>query len=188
MKVLLQKNVIDLGTIGQVVEVKRGYARNYLLPQGLAVEPTEANLRLVEAKKQAYLEELAKQRAELEAKAAVIEGKEITISARANPEGHLYGSVGPAQIVAALAAEEIFIEPRYIVMGQPIRQLDKYDLTVRFSEDVTATIHVWIVPTHEVGEDEQAAAIDEAPPVAAEPIDAPVEAPVEPADPSNPEG
>ena len=103
MKVLLRKNVGRFGKIGDVVEVKAGYARNYLLPQGLAVRPTEANIRAVEADKQCYLEEVARQRADLEARAAAVQGKEITIAARANEEGHLYGSVGPAQIVSALA-------------------------------------------------------------------------------------
>ena len=106
MKVLLQKNVQNVGKIGDVVEVKAGYARNYLLPQGLAVHPNAVNLRAVEAAKQAYLEELAKIRTELEAKAAVVNGREGTISARANEEGHLYGSIGPAQISAALADQK----------------------------------------------------------------------------------
>ena len=101
MKVLLRRNVSQLGHIGEVVEVKPGYARNYLLPYGLAVEPTEMNLKAIEAQKQAYLEELAKKREELEARAALVADKEVTIAARANEEGVLYGSVGPAQIVAA---------------------------------------------------------------------------------------
>ena len=150
MKVLLTKNVAKLGKIGDVVDVKNGYARNYLLPQLLAIEPTDANLKAIEAEKQRYLEELAREREQLEAKAAVIRGKEITITARANVEGHLYGSVGPAQISAALAEDEVFVEAKYIVLDEPIRTLDKYDVQVSFSEDVHATIHVWVVPAHEV--------------------------------------
>jgi len=153
MKVLLQKNVSKLGKIGEVVTVKPGYARNYLLPMGLAVQPTEANLKAVEAAKAKYLEQLARERAELEAKAAVVAGKEVTIAVRANEEGHLYGSVGPAQIVAALAAENCFIEEEHVALDEPIRQLDKYDVTLRFSEEVTATVHVWVVPVHEPGEE-----------------------------------
>ena len=151
MKVLLRRNVINLGKIGEVVEVKNGYARNFLLPQQLAVAPTEGNLRRVESEKAEYLKELALQKAQLEAKAAVLQGKEITISARANEEGHLYGSVGPAQIVAVLAVEGIFVEPSNILLSDPIRTLDKYDVRVRFGEDVMATIHVWIVPIREEG-------------------------------------
>ena len=153
MKVLLQKNIPDLGKIGEIVEVRPGYARNYLLPQGLAAQPTKANIRAIEIAKQKYLEELAKQRSELEAKATLIDGKEITIPARANPEGHLYGSVGPAQIVAALANENMFIEVEHLHLPEAIRQLDRHEVELRFSDEVTAKIHVWIVP---LGEDEQA--------------------------------
>jgi len=151
MKVLLRRNVVNLGKIGEVVEVKDGYARNYLIPQRVAVAPTEGNLKRVEAEKEEYLKELARLKSQLEAKAAVLQGKEITISARANDVGHLYGSVGPAQIVAVLAAEGIFIEPANVILGDPIRTLDKYDVRVRFGEDVTATIHVWVVRIREEG-------------------------------------
>jgi large subunit ribosomal protein L9 len=153
MKVLLRRNVMNLGKIGEVVEVKPGYARNYLLPQRLAVEPTEWNLKAVEAEKQKYLEELAKIKAELAAKAALVDGKEVTIQARANDEGHLYGSVGPAQIVAALAAENMFVEAQHVVLAQPIRTLDKYDVQLRFAEDVTATVKVWVVPLRDAGDE-----------------------------------
>jgi len=160
MKVLLRQNVYKLGKIGEVIDVRDGYARNYLLPYGIAYQPTEANLKRVEDEKQRYLEELAKQRAEIEARAAVVQGKEITIAARANEEGHLYGSVGPAQIASILAEDNIFVEVRDIDLGEPIRQLDKYDVKIRFNEDISATIHVWIVPTHEEGEDEFAGSVE----------------------------
>ncbi len=149
MKVLLKKNVAKLGHIGDVVDVKDGYARNYLLPQRLAIEPTTANLKAIEVEKQKNLEELARQREQLQAKATVIDGKEITITARANPDGHLYGSVGPAQISAILAEDGAFVDAEYIALDEPIRTLDKYDVQVKFAENVQATIHVWVVPAHE---------------------------------------
>ena len=149
MKVLLRRNITRLGQIGDVVDVRTGYARNYLLPQGLAVVPTEANLKAVEAEKQAYLERLARERAALEARAKALDGKEFTIVARANEEGHLYGSVGPAQIAAEVAAEGIFLEPENILLDAPIRNLDKYEVTVQFAEEVTARITVWVVPPRE---------------------------------------
>jgi len=154
MKVLLSKNVDKLGKIGDVIDVANGYARNYLLPQQMAVEPTEANLKAVEADKAKYLEQLAEERSHLDGQAQALRGKEVSISVRANEEGHLYGSVGPAQIAAALAEERVFVEARYIVLDEPIRQLDKYDVTIRFAEDISATIHVWIVPTHSIDDDE----------------------------------
>jgi len=149
MKVLLRQNVSKLGQIGDLVDVKPGYARNYLLPQGIAIAPTDANLKIVEAEKRRHLEELARMKEELEAKAAVIKGKEITISAHANEEGHLYGSIGPAQIEAALAADNVFVDARYIELETPIRQLDKYDVQVRFAPEIVSTIHVWVVPSHD---------------------------------------
>jgi large subunit ribosomal protein L9 len=152
MKVLLRRNVPKLGKIGEIVNVRVGYARNYLLPQALAVQPTEANVKAVEAEKERYLQELAAMRTELEAKAEAVRGKEVTIAARANEEGHLYGSVGPAQIVSALAEQGIFLETQNIVLDSPIRRLDKYDVEVLFGEDVKSMIHVWIVPIREQGE------------------------------------
>ncbi|MGC9454913.1 MAG: 50S ribosomal protein L9 [Phycisphaerae bacterium] len=173
MKVLLNQNVSKLGEIGEVVDVKPGFARNYLLPQGLATAPTEANIRKVEQRKQEYLAELARRREEIEARARVLEGKQLTISARANEEGHLYGSVGGAQIAAVLAEEGIFIEPENVDLPEPIRQLDKYDVTIRFPQEITATVHVWVVPiggpqpeegqeaAEESSEDQQAPAPEE---------------------------
>lgn len=159
MKVLLRRNVGDLGKIGELVEVKPGYARNYLLPQGLAVHPTKVNVKAVEGEKQRYLEELARQKAQVEARAAVLRGKEVTIAARANVEGHLYGSVGPAQIVAALAEQNVFVEVETVALDEPIRRLDKYDVELRLGHDVTAVIHVWVVP---ISEGEPAAAPESA--------------------------
>lgn len=172
-KILLRRNVSNLGRIGEVVEVKDGYARNYLVPQGLAVAPTEANLKAIEAEKAAYLEELASQRAELETQAKLLSGKEFTIAALANEQGELYGSVGPAQIAAAAAEEGILLEPRNIVLDEPIHRLDKYQVSVRFGEDVTASISVWIVPPRDsdIGEGEGPA--EAAAPEAAEAGDQP---------------
>jgi large subunit ribosomal protein L9 len=154
MKVLLRKNVAKLGKIGDVVEVSPGYARNYLLPHGMAYEPSRSNLRQVEVEKQKYLQELARQKAEIEARAQLVQGKEITMSVRANPEGHLYGSVGPAQIVAALAEQKVFIEAANVVLPEPIRTLDKYEVQLDFGQDVKATITVLVVPVHGEGETE----------------------------------
>lgn len=148
MKVLLRKNVANVGQIGDLVNVKAGHARNYLLPQGLAYQPTAANIKQVEREREKYLAELAKRRAEIEARAALVNGKEVTISARANEEGHLYGSIGPAQIVAALAEQNCFVEADNIVLPEPIRKLDKYEVSLKFGEDVTAAISVWVVPIH----------------------------------------
>jgi large subunit ribosomal protein L9 len=152
MKILLRANVPHLGQIGEVVNVKAGYARNYLVPQGLAIEPTAGNLKRVEAEKATYLAQLAKIKAEVQARAMLVDGKEVTIAALANPEGHLYGSVGPAQIVEALARENIQIDEANVVLAEPIRTLDKYQVSLKFAHEVTATVNVWVVPAHGSGE------------------------------------
>ncbi len=174
MKVLLRRNVSKLGKIGEQVEVRDGYARNFLLPQRLAVVPTAGNLKAVEAEKAAYLAEMARRKSEFEARAAQIKDKEITIPARANEEGHLYGSVGPAQIVAALAAESIFVDEENVELDSPIRTVDKYDVVVRFSDEVSTTIHVWVVRIHEPGEEvsEGEKAPEGETPAPAEPVEA----------------
>jgi len=171
IKVLLRRNVTKLGQIGDVVEVKDGYARNYLIPHGIAMSPSEANLKAIEAERQAYLAELAKQRAVLEQRAKMLDGKEFTISARANEEGHLYGSVGPAQIAAVVNAGGIIVEPENIVLDEPIRRLDKYEVPVAFDEDVRATVAIWVVPPHddETGDGQPEPAGGDEPP----PTDAP---------------
>ncbi len=166
MKVLLRRNVANLGKIGEVVEVRPGYGRNYLLPQRLAVMPTKGNVKAVEAEKQKYLEELARERAALELKAQAMAGKEITITARANEEGILYGSIGPAQIVAALAEAGVFVDPIHIILDAAIKRVDKYDVLVRLAEDITATVHLWVVPLHQPGEGADAAPPAEAAPSA----------------------
>lgn len=145
MKVLLRRNVRKLGIIGEVVDVKAGYARNYLLPEGLAVAPSAANLKSVENEKAAYLAELAKIKAELQARATLLTGKEFTLIARANEEGNLYGSVGAAQIAACAAQANVAIEPRDIILEEPIRHLGSFPVRVSFDDDIEATVTVIVV-------------------------------------------
>ena len=179
MKVLLRKNVRKLGTIGDVVEVKNGYARNYLIPQGLGIQPTEANMRKVEEDKARYFEELARQREALSARAELLDGKEVTISARANEEGHLYGSIGPAQIAAAMSETGMFVEASEVHLPQPIRQLDKYEVTLEFDNEITATVHVWVVPVREGGMEGEVGTVP--PPEASAPAEPSSEGETEPA-------
>ena len=146
MKVLLRQSIAKLGQIGEVVEVRPGYARNYLIPQGLAVEPTQANIKAIEAARAAYLKKLSEERAALELRAKEIDGKEITITARANEEGRLYGSVGPAQIAATLTNEGLLIEADNVILDEPITKLDRYEVPIRLAKDISATVMVWVVP------------------------------------------
>ncbi len=151
MKILLRRNITNLGTIGEVVDVKPGYARNFLIPQGLATAPTKENVEAVEAEKEQYLAELAKIRAEMEVKAKALEGRELTIPARANNEGHLYGSIGPAQIVAALAEENVFLEAKQVLMAEVIREVGEHQVTIRFADDIETELKVTVLPMGEDG-------------------------------------
>ena len=156
MKLLLCKNVDKLGIVGDVVEVTAGYARNYLLPHGIATEPTEANMRaLAEARRAAELER-ARKRTELEQLAERLEGIEVTIRARANEEGVLYGSVGARDIVEALADEGYYIQSEQVALERPIRHLDTVAVDIRLAEDLGSAVKVWVVPDKTDKEDHPA--------------------------------
>ena len=152
MKLLLCKNVGDLGIVGDVVDVAPGYGRNYLVPQGLATEPTEANRRALAEQRRLAEQERARQRSELEALAKRIEGVEVTVRARANEEGVLYGSVGTREIVAALADEEYYIKPEQVVLERPLRHLDSVAVDIKLADDLLSTVKVWVVRDKVEGE------------------------------------
>jgi len=155
MKLLLTKTISNLGIVGDVVNVKPGYARNYLLPQGLAAEPTHANVKqLAEARRQAELERI-RHREMLEQYAGKLEGVEVTVRAKANEDGLLYGSVGPKEIAAALAAEGHAVSPEHVVLPHPIRHLDKVVVEIKLGEGISSNINVWVV--REKSDDEEGA-------------------------------
>ena len=145
MKLLLCKNVETLGIVGDVVEVKPGYGRNYLLPNGLATEPTQSNMKiLAQARKQAEVDR-ERQRVELAAMIERLADVEVTIRSRANESGHLYGSVGPKEISAALIEEGHYVTPEQVALAHPIRQLDSTEVPIRFTDDLQTTVKVWVV-------------------------------------------
>jgi len=155
MKLLLCKNVDKLGIVGDVVNVSRGYGRNYLVPHGVATEPTEANMRaLAEARRTAEAERERK-RTELEELARRLEGVEVTIRAKANEEGGLYGSVGVREIVAALAEEDYFVSPEQVDLPRPIRHLDTVPVELKLADDLCTSIKVWVVREKSDTEDDE---------------------------------
>ena len=160
MKLLLCKNIEKLGIVGDIVEVAAGYGRNYLLPSGLATEPTEANIRaLADARKVAELER-ERQREELVAFAEKLNDVEVTIRARANEVGHLYGSVGAREIVAALEEDGHYIKAEQVLLEHPIKQLDNTEVQVRLADDLTSMIKVWVVREKTGDMEEQEAEMD----------------------------
>jgi large subunit ribosomal protein L9 len=145
MKLLLKKDVKHLGMIGDIVDVKQGYARNYLLPQNLAMMPTTTNIKGIAEAKAEAAETRRLQIEEQQAAMARLAEIEITIKAAVNEEGILYGSVGPREIAAALRQEGHSIETEHVHLPEPIRQLDNVMVPVGFGPDLMQEIKVWVV-------------------------------------------
>ncbi|MGA7577221.1 MAG: 50S ribosomal protein L9 [Desulfobaccales bacterium] len=145
MKVILTKDVVALGEIGSVVEVARGYARNYLIPQGLALEATRGNLAQVEQVKARYAELRAKEQESALANLAQLEGVSVTIAQRVGEGERLYGSVTAAMIITALEAQGFNIDRRQLDLPEPIKKLGSYQVPVRLAPEVKTEITVAVV-------------------------------------------
>ena len=151
IELLLIQPVEHLGRQGDVVEVRPGYAYNYLLPQGLATVATEHHKRMVD-KHKAHLAKIEEARlADLNALAEQLARQSITIEANANEEGHLYGSVGPAEIVNALKRNKMTISQDQVRLKGPLKELGLYTVTIHIGQEVNAELKIWVVPS--VGED-----------------------------------
>jgi large subunit ribosomal protein L9 len=147
IELLLVHNVEHLGKQGDVVEVKRGYAYNYLLPQGLATVATEHHKRMVE-KHRAKLEEIARERmAGLRSLLEELARTSVTIEANANDEGHLYGSVGAPEISRSLKQQDLMVSPDQIILQGPLREVGLYTVRVRLASEVEGDLKVWVVPS-----------------------------------------
>ena len=147
IELLLIQPVEHLGKQGDVVEVRPGYANNYLLPQGLATVATEHHKRMVE-KHKAQLAEIERARlADLHAIAEEIGKQSITIEANANDEGHLYGSVGPAEIVAALKRNKVAINLEQVRLKGPLKELGLYTVKIHIGHEIEGDLKVWVVPS-----------------------------------------
>ncbi len=157
MKLLLCKNIAKLGIIGDIIDVRPGYGRNYLVPQGLATEPTEANKRALAEARLAAEQERIRERAQLEALAKRIEDIELTIRARANEEGVLYGSVGRREIAAALLEEGHPVLPEHVALDAPIRHLDNLTVEIELADNLRSSVKVWVVREKSAGEEESEA-------------------------------
>ncbi|NUQ63389.1 MAG: 50S ribosomal protein L9 [Pirellulales bacterium] len=156
IQLLLVQPVEHLGNQGDVVEVKPGYAKNYLIPQGLATIATEHHRRMIE-KHRARLSEIQKARmAGLKALADELARQSVSIEANANDEGHLYGSVGPHEIVTALKRNNITLTPDQIRLEGPLKELGLYTVRVHLAPELDAEVKVWVVPAVGEGPPEQA--------------------------------
>lgn len=157
-KVLLNETVRHVGKVGDVVEVSAGYARNFLIPKGLAVEPTPGNLKRVEARR-AEIERLERERrAAQEALVARLQGVEITLVRRANEQGHLFGSVSATDIANELTAQGFAVEPGDINLQGRLDRIDRFAVEVRFGDDLATEIKVYVAPDEESKQAMEAAA------------------------------
>jgi large subunit ribosomal protein L9 len=146
--VLLTRAVPHVGQAGELVKVRPGFARNYLLPQGMATFATPHNLRIVEKHRQRLKELEQARRADLQNLAAQISQRSLTIEANANEEGHLYGSVNADQIAAALKSEGFPIEAEHVRIEGPLKDLGLYTIKLSLASEIGTEVKLWVVPTH----------------------------------------
>jgi large subunit ribosomal protein L9 len=142
MKVILADDVRGLGHRGETVNVKPGYARNFLFPQGAAYEATDANLRRLSEEKKKYDEKMFHEKGVAEEVAKKIEGTTLVVSKKAGEESQLYGSVTSSDIADALAVKGIEVDRRRVELAEPIRRVGSHTVHVRLHRDVVATLTV----------------------------------------------
>ncbi|SDQ64266.1 large subunit ribosomal protein L9 [Pseudoxanthomonas sp. CF385] len=143
MELILLQKVTNLGVLGDKVNVKPGYGRNYLVPQGKAVPATAANVAEFEAKRAEYEAKAKGVHDEAEGRAAKLEGASVTITANAATEGKLFGSVGPRDIADAFTAAGLPLEKSEVIMGEgALRNIGEYEIVVKLHADVQTTVKV----------------------------------------------
>lgn len=177
MKVILRADVENLGSLGDVVEVKPGYGRNYLLPQGLAMIASPANLKVFEYERKKLQARMDAMRAEAKGMQSLLESLEVVIPMHVGENDKLYGSVTSTIIGDAIASLGHEVDRRRILMDAPIRTLGRHPVRIRLHSDVIAVVPVTVVsdqhsepdPADQLSEAEKAAlAVDEAEKEAAE--------------------
>ena len=152
MKVLLCEDVEKLGWLGDIVEVRNGYARNYLLPQGVAVVPTEANIKSLADEKVKRGEQRKLAREQLERVAESVEGAEAVVAAKANEQGHLFGSVTQRDIAENLREQGFQISDEMAKLSEHIKEVGTHEVTLKIAPELTAKISVVVVSQDETVE------------------------------------
>jgi len=146
MELILREDVKSLGKAGELVRVKPGYARNFLLPQGLAYEATEGNKKRIAGETRARTARQASEKAEAEAAAARLGALNLTLRGKAGEEGKLFGSVTAQDIAAALEGAGHAVDRRKIELDHPIKTLGAHAVVVRLHPDVQAEVRLTVVP------------------------------------------
>ncbi|MGA2499548.1 MAG: 50S ribosomal protein L9 [Tepidisphaeraceae bacterium] len=149
VKLLLTESVKNLGKVGDLVDVSAGYARNYLLPQHFAVEPTPGNIKKIEARRQEILRIEAEKRKEHAEIIEALAGVEVTLERKANEQGHLFGSVSATDISKAIQAQGHRVQADDVLLPGRLDHIDSYVVKVKFAEDLVTDIKVWVAPDAE---------------------------------------
>jgi large subunit ribosomal protein L9 len=158
INLLLTDNVDNLGIVGDVVDVKPGYARNFLLPRGLAMPPTKAAIKRLAARRAEVEKEMARKRAAQQKMIEQLEAFELTMQRSANEQGILYGGVSQHDIAEALREQGFEIEDRHVRIGEQIKRLDSYPIPVVLAQDLRTEIKLWVVSDRPLETQEQAEA------------------------------
>jgi large subunit ribosomal protein L9 len=149
-KILLREDVDDLGARGEIVRVRAGYARNYLLPRNLAVEATTGNVKGIEQERAALLKKEAKERATAEAQSQQMSSLELEFRRKAGEQGALYGSVTSMDLAEALKERGYEIDRHRIHLREPLKRVGEYTVPVRLHREVTMDLKVRVAPEGEV--------------------------------------
>jgi large subunit ribosomal protein L9 len=157
VKLLLKESIKNVGKVGDVVEVSAGYARNYLLPRDLAVEPTPNNVKKIEARRKEIEKQEREHREHLAALIKTLEGVEVTLERRANEQGNLFGSVTATDISKSLQGQGYNVNPDDVNLPGKLDRIDVYTVKIKFAEDLTTDLKVYVAP-----DPESKAAIDAA--------------------------
>jgi len=152
VEILLAEDVHPLGVQGDIVRVKPGYARNYLLPQGLATVATEENKLNVEKHRQRLSERKKEKAKETRKLAEALKEYSVTLEANANKDGQLFGSIVERDISDALKAAGFPIEPANVKLEGPLKQLAMYTVKLKLQSEIETSVKVWVVPTREAQE------------------------------------
>jgi len=146
MKVILKEDIPNLGKAGQIVNVKDGYARNFLFPKGLALLADEKNMKILEYQKKKIEEEAKKKRQDAQSIFERLSQVNLKISAKAGEDQKLFGSITSKDIANALEKEGFAIDKKQITVSEPIKRIGEYEVEVKLHENITAKVKVTIIP------------------------------------------
>jgi large subunit ribosomal protein L9 len=155
LELLLTESVDHLGIVGDVVKVRSGYARNYLLPRGIAMPPSDEAIAELAARRVEAEKEMLRRTEMRSTMVEKLAGHEIHIERSCNDQGLLYGSVTQKDVATALDVDGFEVHPRDVRLPHAIKRLDTYDVLIKFNADLSATIKVWVIPDREIDTDER---------------------------------